>query len=197
MEAAVQYFKKVDPKLHALALKYQHDISASVPLPPRAYFAALASSIISQQLSTKAADTIEARVKSLLKSITPKNILAASEEELRAAGLSFQKISYLKNLAEAWPKLETKKFTALEDAEIITRLSSVRGIGRWTAEMFLMFAMARPDVFSYGDLILRNQLCTLHNLDPKKDKAEAEALAEKWSPHRTFAARILWANKNN
>lgn len=160
------------------------------------YFISLVESIISQQLSVKAADTIYARFEKLfLKShINPEELVGLTDEEMRSVGISYQKISYLRDLANK--TLESgilfEQFETMTDAEIIEELIRVKGIGRWSAEMFLMFAMGRPNVFSYGDLGLRNAIEKLYGFDHKPTQEEAEAIAEKWHPYKTLACLYLW-----
>ncbi len=166
------------------------------------YFEALTGAIISQQLSTKAADTIKKRFVALFgggKFPKPAEVLKKSDRVLRSAGLSFQKISYIKSLAQLIERgsIDFKKFKKMSDEEIITTLTEVKGIGRWTAEMFLMFCLSRPDVFSHGDLGLKNAIKKWYKLDQKLHSKKYHRLVESWSPHRTTAARYLWASLNN
>ena len=164
--------------------------------PPESYFVSLVESIISQQLSVKAADTIYNRFKKLFKKeeITPEEAINLPEEVIRAAGISYQKIKYIKDLADKTlaSGIVFEQFEIMTDEEIIEELVKVKGIGRWTAEMFLMFSMGRPDVFSFGDLGLRNAIEKLYKLDHKPTQIEAEKIAEKWKPYRTTACRYLW-----
>ena len=160
------------------------------------YFISLVESIISQQLSVKAADTIYARFEGLFlgKVITPEEVLELKDDVIRGVGISYQKISYIKDLAEK--TLESgilfEQFEIMTDEEIIEELIKVKGIGRWTGEMFLMFVMGRPDVFSYGDLGIRNAIQKLYKFDHQPTQEEAEKIAENWKPQRTLACRYLW-----
>lgn len=164
--------------------------------PPESYFVSLVESIISQQLSVKAADTIYGRFKKLFnkEKITPEEAINLPEETIRTVGISYQKIKYIKDLAEKTlaSGIVFEQFEIMTDEEIIEELVKVKGIGRWTAEMFLMFSMGRPDVFSFGDLGLRNAIERLYKLDHKPTQVEAEKIAEKWKPYRTTACRYLW-----
>ncbi len=158
------------------------------------YFRELTESIVSQQLSVKAADTILGRFYKLMKGpITPAKVLNLKDEKIRSAGISYQKISYIKDLAKKFQnkQIEFDKFDKLTDEKIIDELVSVRGIGRWTAEMFLIFGLGRPDVFSYGDLGLRRAIERLYKI---QDLSEIEAIriSEKWKPYRSVASRFLW-----
>ena len=158
-------------------------------------FLDLVDSIISQQLSGQAAATIFQRFKDLYgkKFPTPKQILETPDEKLRGVGLSGAKTKYVKALAQAVEEksLDLKKLPSLEDEEIITELTKVKGIGRWTAQMILMFSLGRPDVFSSGDLALCKAVSNLYGIDPN-DKKKIEALALTWSPYRSLASRYLW-----
>ena len=172
------------------------------------YFESLCVAIINQQLSGKAAATIEKRFVALFPNgpersrrggktfPSPAQILRKSDAKLRTAGLSFQKIGYIKSLAKlvAKGKIDFKKFKKFSDEQIIEKLTEVKGIGRWTAEMFLMFCLGRPDVFSHGDLGLRNAIKKWYKLEIKKHPKKYHQLVESWSPHRTAAARYLWAS---
>lgn len=127
--------------------------------------------------------------------ITPAAVLTVPEAELRACGLSRQKTRYIYRNAELWPTLDTSHFPTLPDHTVITELTKLYGIGRWTAEMFLMFTLARPDVFSFGDLGLRQSIYQHYPVHPHHTRKIA-ALVESWSPYRTFAALTLWWHKD-
>jgi DNA-3-methyladenine glycosylase II len=165
------------------------------------YFLDLAESIVSQQLSVKAADTIWGRFKRLFpeKGITPEKVVAIDKEKMRECGISYQKIAYIKDLAQKTIEsgIVFEQFDIMADEEIITELVKVKGIGRWTAEMFLMFSMERPDIFSYGDLGLRRAIQKLYALDKEPTQNEAEKIAAKWKPYRTLASRYLWKSLDN
>lgn len=165
------------------------------PRKPREYFASLCVEIINQQLSNKAADSIEKRFTELFprKRILPDVVLQLSGESLRNTGVSWSKVQYIKDLAKKADSREValSQLSHLGDEEVIQELTKVKGIGRWTAEMFLMFTLARPDIFSFGDLGLRRAIKKLYRLrDPARE--ELETITFKWSPYRTFASRILW-----
>lgn len=153
-------------------------------------FEELLSAITSQQISVAAAGAIWARMKAA-GLIRPETILAASEEEMRAAGMSGQKIRYARALAEAGIDYE-----ALRDQpsdRVITTLVAVPGIGRWTAEIYAMFSLGRADVFAHGDLALQEAARLLFDLDARPGEKAMRAMAEAWSPWRSVAARLLWA----
>lgn len=156
-------------------------------------FGALVRSVIGQQVSTAAARSIHGRVVAGLGEVSPGALLRAEPEALRAHGLSWAKVRTVRALAEAAVdgQVDFVHLSSLPDEAVIAALTPLPGIGRWTAEMFLMFALARPDVFSFGDLVLRQGLARLH---PGATTREAQAaVTEAWSPHRTLAARFLWA----
>jgi DNA-3-methyladenine glycosylase II len=164
--------------------------------PPTTFFENLADSIVGQQLSTKAADTIWARVKALAENqlITPEFFLHTPNEIFRSVGVSGAKTKYLKNLADhiANGELDLLSLPRMTDEEVILQLTKVKGIGRWTAEMFLIFNLGREDVFSMGDLGLRNAVKRWYSTSDKPTSTELEPITEKWAPYRSYAARILW-----
>jgi DNA-3-methyladenine glycosylase II len=160
-------------------------------------FHVLCSSIISQQLSIKAADTIQARVVIALnagKRFLPAHFAAAEHEQLRACGLSNAKAKWLKALGEAHTSgvLSFPRLRKLDDEAAIELLDALPGIGRWTAEMFLIFAMDRLDIFSMGDVGLRNGLNRLHNGGAKLDDEATLALTTRWAPYRSVGSWYLW-----
>lgn len=159
------------------------------------YFISLVSSIISQQLSTKVADVIYARFEALFENpITPQEVLKIEDQTMRDIGMSWAKIKYVKALSEYAIKSDTvfEKFDAMSDEDIITELTQVKGIGRWTAEMFLIFTMERPDVFSYGDLGLRRAIERLYGCKTEPTVKQMEKIVKKWIPYRSIASRYLW-----
>jgi DNA-3-methyladenine glycosylase II len=192
----IQQAKKHLQQQDKVLAKLIDQIDLSLRIPDGSYFESLVESIISQQLSVKASDTIYTRFKKLFKNerINPEEALNLSDDVIRATGISYQKISYIKDLAQKTIEsgIVFEQFEIMTDEEIITELVKVKGIGRWTAEMFLMFAMGRPDVFSYGDLGLQNAIQRLYGLKEKPNKKQAEKIAGKWKPYRTLACRYLW-----
>lgn len=162
-------------------------------------FSDLIESIINQQLSGKAAETIYNRFKLLLKNkITPQNILKTKDEKIRECGISYPKIGYIKGLCQAIVDglFVPDKVQNLSDEEVVIELTKLKGVGRWTAEMILIFSLKRPDIFSVGDLGLRTAVSKLYNIDRENIK-EIEKLSLKWSPYRSLAARYLWRSLNN
>ncbi len=193
----IAHFQKADPKLHAILLKVMEDHGSYIfTLKKHDFlFDRLVESIISQQLSIRVADVIYERVLDLMpkKILDPKAILKIDDRTFRAVGLSFGKIKYIKDLSEKVKtgELDLDSLENLENEEVINKLTAVKGIGKWTAEMFLMSALGRPDVFSHGDLGLKNAIKKIYGLAEYKE-TEVEEIVIKWSPYRTIAARILW-----
>lgn len=200
MTDAKLHLKKVDPVLFQILEQIEEIEERVVKETEQGLFEDLVESIVSQQLSVKAADTIFGRIKELLpkNEVSPKNILKVKDEQLRGAGLSNSKVKYVKDLAlkVASKEIELEKLKDLEDEEVIEELIKVKGIGRWTAEMFLMFSLGRPDIFSIGDLGLRNAIKSIYNLE-KPTNVEILTISEKWSPYRTYACRVLWRSLKN
>lgn len=168
----------------------------------RGYFEALVEAIVSQQLSIKAADTIFARFAALTpgkKFPTPREVFAMPTAKLRACGLSRMKVSFIKDLARKTldGSLNFKTIDTLSDEEVIEHLTSVKGIGRWTAEMFLIFSLRHDDVFSYGDLGLRNAMQRIYNMKKPPTPRQAEKITARWKPYRSLGSRYLWASLKN
>jgi len=199
MEKVIDHFKKVDPLIHEQLVKIislHGENSLPIAAKRGDLFETLCSSIVNQQLSNKAAATIFVRFKALFPKgkITPEKLSKMTSQKLRTVGISNQKANYLRDLTAKVLSKEVglEKFAELPDEKIIEELTLVKGIGRWTAEMFLMFALGREDVFSYGDLILRKSFQKIYALKKEPTLAEVEKITIKWSPYRTYASRILW-----
>jgi DNA-3-methyladenine glycosylase II len=163
--------------------------------PRRDRFSTLVRAIIGQQISSKAAATIDARLRALGGTPhEPTRLLALDESALRGAGLSGVKASYVRHLAEAVVdgRLPLDRLGRWDDARVVEALTAVKGIGRWTAEMFLIFALNRPDVLPVGDLGVRAGLRRYFELAELPGPAECVALTEPWRPHRTVAMWYLW-----
>jgi DNA-3-methyladenine glycosylase II len=163
-------------------------------------FRALVHAIVSQQLSTKAAATIAARVDTLFGGQpTPVRVRAVSDEQLRGAGLSGQKIAYLRDLSRRLEdgSLRLDVLTDMSDEAVIDALTSVKGIGRWTAEMFLIFRLHRPDVLPVGDLGIVKAIKTVYGLRTLPTPERMLRLGEAWRPYRSVACWYLWASLRN
>ena len=161
------------------------------------YYESLVRSIIYQQLSGKAASIIYKRFLDLFVFDIypkPKDVLAVSIETLRSSGLSYQKVNYIRDLSEKWQD-ETINLTDIDsmtDEEISSELIKVKGIGQWTADMFLMFTLGRPDVFPFGDLGIQKGVMIITNMNRLPTQKEMERKTKKWQPYRTVAAWYLW-----
>jgi DNA-3-methyladenine glycosylase II len=167
---------------------------------PDAY-EAIARAIVGQQLSTKAAASIWGKVLAVFggKTPTPRQVIKAEPQDLRDAGLSWSKVAYFRDLAEkiADGDLDVDSLDQLSDDEVVDQLTAVKGIGRWTAEMFLIFSLGRPDVMPVGDLGIRRGAQLAFGLDELPEFDELERMAEPWRPHRTLACLYLWRSLHN
>ncbi len=164
-------------------------------------YESLIEAIITQQLSGSAAKSISQRFRSLYSTRFPKpiDVIKTSDSKLRKSGLSKMKVEYIKGLSRKIEsgELQLSKISKLSDEKIISELTEIRGIGRWTAEMFLIFTLGRMDVLPVGDLGLRKGIQKLHSMKetPKDDKIEK--IADKWRPYRTVATWYLWKSLQN
>jgi DNA-3-methyladenine glycosylase II len=164
-------------------------------------YGALLRAVVGQQLSVKAAATIFDRVLALFggRMPTPQALLEAEPDDLRAAGLSGRKVEYLQDLARhvLSGELEVDRLPDLPDETVIAEITAVRGLGVWTAHMFLMFHLERPDVLPVGDLGVRNAVKAAYGLDEPPGPEELERIAEPWRPHRSLACLYLWESLAN
>jgi DNA-3-methyladenine glycosylase II len=164
-------------------------------------YGVLVRSIVGQQLSTKAARTIYERLTDLFDGRTPSpaELLAADPEEVRSVGMSRPKVSYLRSLAEHVEsgELELARLSELPDEEVIEQLTAVKGLGRWTADMFLIFHLDRPDVLPVGDLGIRRAVERAYDLPELPDAARLTEIGEPWRPHRSLASLYLWRSLDN
>ena len=161
------------------------------------YYESLVRSIVYQQLSGKAASIIYERFLDLFVFDIypePKDILAVSIETLRSSGLSYQKVNYIRDLSEKWQDgtMNLTDIDSMTDEEISSELIKVKGIGQWTADMFLMFTLGRPDVFPFGDLGIQKGVMIITNMNRLPTQKEMERKTKKWQPYRTVAAWYLW-----
>ncbi len=189
---AKEHFKKVDTILHKASVEFDIENLS----PSKDLFTDIVWTIIGQQLSGKAADTIFGRFRKLfpLGKVTAKKILTLTDEKMRSAGLSGAKARAVKSLAEhvVSGKIKMNKIGGLSDAEVMDELTQVKGIGPWTAQMILMFSLARTDIFSKGDLGLRKGLMLLYGMKNPPNEKKIDSITTLWSPWRTYAARVLW-----
>jgi len=157
-------------------------------------FASLLDIILGQQVSVHAAAAIRGRLADAVQPLTPASFLAADDDTLRTVGLSRRKIEYGRGLAQAMAegRLALKDLDVLDDEAAIAEITAVRGLGRWSAEIYLLFAMRRADVWPADDLAIREALKRLKGLEDRPDRAASEALVEAWRPHRGIGALFLW-----
>ncbi|WP_227354016.1 DNA-3-methyladenine glycosylase family protein [Haladaptatus salinisoli] len=155
----------------------------------------LCISIINQQLSTASALAVKNRVFDLLGDVTPETVLAADEAELRNAGLSRTKVQYLKNAARAFQRNDYTREALAEytDDEVVELLTEIKGVGEWTARMYLLFVLERADIFPLGDLAVRRGIERLYGDGEELTRDEMREVAEAWRPYRSVATRYIWA----
>jgi DNA-3-methyladenine glycosylase II len=179
-----------DPVLGALIVRYK-----GLTLSSRGdAFQTLARSIIGQQISVKAAQSVWLRFAAAVGEIQPKNVLQLSVEQLRACGLSGQKVTYLRDLSARFAEgaIDTGRWQEMDDEDLIDELTEVKGIGRWTAEMFLIFYLTRPDVFPLADIGLQRAMELHYNKGRKLSDRRIASLGRLWSPWRSVATWYLW-----
>lgn len=199
--AARRALAKGDPTMAALIerigkIDIEERLRRRTEERPEDPYGALLRSIVGQQVSTKAARAIYSRVLALFggKTPSPRRLLKASEEELRGAGLSGRKVEYIRDLAKHVidGELELDRLPELDDEQVIEEIVAVRGLGRWTAEMFLLFHLERPDILSGGDLGIRKAIQIEYGMAAMPTPLETVAFGERWSPHRSLASIYLW-----
>lgn len=186
----IEYLRNSDDKMKKL-IDLVGDIDREYITNP---FIALVNSIVFQQLAYKAAISIWNRFENLVKDITPQNILNTDDKSLRECGLSKTKINYIKNLSQATieGELDFKRFEEMTDEEIIEKLIKIKGIGVWTAEMFLIFALNRKNILSFNDLGIRKGLKWLYKMKKEPTKEQFNRIKKKYSPYNTLASFYLW-----
>jgi DNA-3-methyladenine glycosylase II len=196
-DTATEHLRAADPVLRDLIDRIGPlDEEARRRGRPDDAYGALLRAIVGQQLSTRAARAIYARVLDLFGGRVPKpaELMAIEPDVLRAAGLSRAKVAYLRDLAQRVEtgQLEIDHLTDLPDDEVSAQLLAVKGLGRWTVDMFLMFHLRRPDVVASGDLGIRRAVELAYGLPARPSIAEVERIAEPWRPYRTTACVYLW-----
>ncbi len=187
---AKRELKNVDPVLGTLITRYK-----GLTLASRGdAFQTLARSIVGQQISVKAAQSVWDRFAAAVGDMQPKRVLKLSEVQLRGCGLSGQKVKYLCDLSERFASgvIEVERWHAMDDETLITDLTQVKGIGRWTAEMFLIFYLTRPDVLPLGDLGVQRALSLHYNKGKPLSERRIAALSKLWTPWRSVATWYLW-----
>ena len=195
--AGADHLRAADPALRELIDELGPGDGGRRDARPREHYGALVRSIVGQQLSTKAAAAIYARLLAHFdgRPPTPQEVLAEDPEVLRAAaGLSRAKVGFLRSLAEhvLRGELELEALDSLPDDEVIAELVAVKGLGVWSAHMFLMFHLHRPDVLAVGDLGIRKAVMQLYGLEELPTPPVIEVIAEPWRPYRTLACMYLW-----
>ncbi len=190
--AACRHLARVDPIMRALIAR----VGPCELRPWRQYFLTLCGSIIAQQLSMRVADVIQNRFVALYprRRPTPATVVRASLARLRSVGLSKQKATYLKDLASGFldGRIHTGRFARQSNEEIITALTSIHGIGRWTAEMFLMFSLNRLDVLPVDDLGIKKAVQRWYGLRALPTAKKIRAIGQGWHPYETIASWYLW-----
>ena len=189
---AVRHLRRSDPVLADVIRRVGP--CRFVPRNNGTHFEALARAIVYQQLSGSAASTIHGRVTEVLGGVTPEAVLATADAPLRAAGLSRQKIAYMRDLASrvGSGELDLRGIHELPDEDIITAVCSVKGIGRWTAHMFLMFQLGRPDVLPELDLGVRKAVQREYGMRKLPSTDRLVKLGRRWAPFRSVASWYLW-----
>lgn len=183
--------KDSDPKLKKL-IDYIGDINIKIC---DNYFESLVQTIIGQQLSIQAKKAIYLRFMNLMDdSISPEKVLITDDQTFKDIGISTSKITYIKNLSCALinKNFDFNKFIKSKDEDIINELTKIKGIGNWTAEMFLIFSLGREDIFSLNDVGLKRSIHWLYNSNEKLNKDDLICISNLWKPYRTFAALYLW-----
>jgi len=178
----------------------RHRTRSLLDAPPMDPFPALCRTITAQQISTKAAATIHGRLVALMpRGVTPKAMLTLTDDQLRAAGMSRQKTAYLRDLATKVQngELPTQSLHELSDEDVIQAIVKVKGLGRWSAEMFLMFRLHRPDVLPVDDLGIMTAIQRLYGLRKRPKPDRMRKIAEAWRPYRTVACWYLWRSLEN
>ena len=199
LRKADAHLREADPVLAALIDQF----GPYTPRPGRDPYSALVRAILFQQLAGAAARAIDRKWRALYgedgHTPSPAEVLGTSDEQFRSAGVSRQKAGYLRDLAQhiVDDRLDFAAIGRLPDAEVIARLIDVHGIGEWTAHMFLMFTLHRPDVLPTGDLGVRNAIMRAYGLETPPKPAEMQAIAEPWRPYRTRACLYLWRSLDN
>jgi 3-methyladenine DNA glycosylase/8-oxoguanine DNA glycosylase len=189
-QTEIDHLKRRDKKLGA-AIEMIGVIKREIRPDP---FAALIMSVVAQQISSKAANAIRARLHTLLEEIRPDRIAETDVSDMQKCGLSARKAEYIKGIADAAVRgeIDFSRLHEMADEDIIDQLSSLRGIGVWTAEMLLLFSLCRPDVVSWGDHAIRRGMMNLYGLK-KLTKEQFERYRRRYSPYGSVASLYLWA----
>ncbi len=197
VQKILKHFEKVDPTLYRHMCK--HGVAQLHPAQDLLHD--LCRSIVGQQLSVKAAASIFSRFEQLFPNslVTPMGILALSHDRIRSCGMSNVKAKSLIDIALRLTegRLDLEQLQKESDEDATRKLMAIYGVGEWTAQMFLMFALARPDIFSYKDAGLMRAMKNLYNLDTTSPREDFETIISRWSPYKTYACRTLWSTLDN
>ena len=199
---ALAILREGDSVMARLIYEHHELVRADLKLErPGDAYGALLRSIVGQQLSTKAAGTIYRRLTDIFggRAPTPRELLETDPEQVRAAGLSNAKVAYLRDLALHVEEgtLELERLPELGDEEVVAQLTAIKGLGQWTADMFLMFHLYRPDILPVGDQGIRRAVQVEYRLRKLPDARRLEKIAKPWRPHRTLACLYLWSSLDN
>lgn len=195
-EKILEQLKRSDPIMTSLIENLGESAHDCTPNMSTDYFADLCEAIVNQQLSEKAGRTIYNRFLDLLPKRKPhaEFVLKIPDQKLRDVGMSWSKVKYIKSLAQSVlaKQIDFSSLNGLSDDEAISELTKLHGIGPWSAEMFLMFSLGRPDMFSYGDAGLRRAIKQFYGFKKNPTEKQLSVIIQKWSPYKTYACRILW-----
>ena len=188
-----QYLSEKDEKMARLIEKAGHIYRTVNP----DLYSCLTDSIVGQQISTAAHNTIRSRIFEKFGTLTPEKVVGIPDDELKSVGISYRKVAYIKDFSQKIVdnQFNVENISKMSDEDAIDRLVSLKGVGKWTAEMMLTFSMCRPDVLSYGDLAIRRGIMKLYGLE-ELSEAEFHNLTDKFSPYRTTAALYFWHYAN-
>ncbi|MBR5520515.1 MAG: DNA-3-methyladenine glycosylase 2 family protein [Oscillospiraceae bacterium] len=188
-----EYLKSKDEKIAKLIDKAGHIYREINP----DFYANLVDSIMGQQISTAAHNTIRKRVAEKLGGLTARKINAVSDEDLKSIGLSWRKVGYIRDFTDKVisGEFDIEALYDMDDGQVVKELVKLKGVGKWTAEMVLTFCMARPDVLSYGDLAIRRGIMRLYGLEELSEK-DFDTLTARFAPYRTTAALYIWYYAN-
>jgi len=201
LQDALTHFKRVDPHFYRATRAHHASLpgTLSAKKTRAQLFASLVSTVVSQQLGLAAAAAILSRVKGVCKGrLAPESILTTPPSIFRKTGLSGAKIKTLKEISKAIKNksLDLLALKKVSEAEAAEQLMAIWGLGPWSSEMFLIFALGRADVFSSGDLGLIRAMEQIYDLPPDSPRPSLLAIAEKWSPYRTYASLLLWRTRD-
>ena len=198
----LSHFRKADTVIFEImkGVNFNEWIAPKKAKRDSIFFQALCREVIGQQLAGKAANAINKRFAKLFRKreITPDALLKLPNQTLRDTGMSWAKAGYVKNIADAYITkiVEFDKLYKMDDEEIVKQLTTIKGVGNWTAEMFLIFTLGREDVFSFGDLGLRKGFSKVYGVEnPKKE--EVEKVVSKWTPYKSYGSIALWHSLDN